>query len=79
MQDNRSEEFVSVDERVAKKFKDLQKKLKGIQTDKDALHDGDGAIVKIGDVFNLGGQNFRIRKITNKDIICRPVKWDQSD
>ncbi len=33
--------------------------------------------VSIGDEFELAGRKFRVRKITKKDIICRPLDWNQ--
>lgn len=34
-------------------------------------------IIEVGTEFTLEGQKYRIRKITHKDIICRPVNWKQ--
>ena len=33
-------------------------------------------IIEVGETFNFAGRKFRVRKITKKDIICRPVDWE---
>lgn len=36
-------------------------------------------IIEIGREFILDNTTYRIRKITTKDIICRPVAWNQNE
>jgi len=36
-------------------------------------------IIEIGQEFTLGKTKYRIRKITNKDIVCRPIAWNQGE
>jgi len=41
--------------------------------------DRKGGGIDIGQTFNMGGTTWRVRAITNKDIVCRPESWDQSE
>ncbi len=65
MMDHDNERFVELEEKMAKMWpKDRL----------DAL-----GVVSVGDTFEQSGVTFRIRKIIGKDIICRPVKWNQDN
>ena len=33
--------------------------------------------IEVGAEFDLAGKRFRVRKVTNKDIVCRPIDWAQ--
>ena len=61
--DNTTEEFVSEEEMKKRK----------ILGNEFALE-----TVEVGQSFQFAGIKFRIRKVTAKDIICRPVDWDQN-
>jgi len=62
--DNTKQEFVSEEE------KEKRKKLR---------HEFAQETIEVGDTFEFSGRKFRVRKVTTKDIICRPVDWDQDE
>ncbi len=62
--DNTNERFVSEENAELLKFKG---------------HDISKGKVHVGLEFELEGVKFRVRKVTHKDIVCRPIAWNQED
>jgi len=60
--DNSTERFVKEDE------------VKGLKMEGHDIHEKP---IEVGQEFELAGRKFRVRKITSKDIICRPLTWNQ--
>lgn len=58
--DNTKERFISEDELP-------EAKKKG--------HNISKGNVNVGDEFQLAGRTFIVRKVTRKDVICRPKAW----